>query len=230
MTRLECVIRIIPAVAGSTLTLGTRASPAPDHPRGRGEHRPRAFRTSRVFGSSPRSRGARRPPPPSRCRRRIIPAVAGSTKPKPEPTKEPTDHPRGRGEHRSVTRRSRLMSGSSPRSRGAPVHRHQRHHAHRIIPAVAGSTTPCGQRGRAEPDHPRGRGEHIIDSNDSGALHGSSPRSRGALPPPSQPLGKIRIIPAVAGSTPSAAGSGRSRTDHPRGRGEHPPAASHASR
>ena len=51
---------IIPAYAGSTLRLRDLRAQGQDHPRIRGEHRPRGFRSAPGPGSSPHTRGARR--------------------------------------------------------------------------------------------------------------------------------------------------------------------------
>ena len=74
-------VRIIPAYAGSTRKYQQDKAWRSDHPRIRGEHRMQVFTSRGVQGSSPHTRGARRPhfPAPGRCR--IIPAYAGSTHP-----------------------------------------------------------------------------------------------------------------------------------------------------
>ncbi len=111
--------RIIPACAGSTSRNAPRPRSAEDHPRVRGEHRVAATGSLPQPGSSPRARGARRPPrPPPRCCR-IIPACAGST---PCPwcrTTDQADHPRVRGEHGCGSPSWSTSAGSSPRARGA---------------------------------------------------------------------------------------------------------------
>jgi len=77
--RCRSLVGIIPACAGSTLR-GHLHHPCPrDHPRVRGEH---FHPFSHVFfreGSSPRARGAHRPPEPANSGTGIIPACAGST-------------------------------------------------------------------------------------------------------------------------------------------------------
>ena len=91
-----------------------------DHPRIRGEHRLRV--PERLFGngSSPHTRGALCLAPRNPCRRRIIPAYAGSTGLAGEPAPTFQDHPRIRGEHQCNN--NSLEEGT------------------RIIPAYAGST------------------------------------------------------------------------------------------
>ena len=70
---------IIPAYAGSTSGGFLMLSGVWDHPRIRGEHV--AYRLLMIVesGSSPHTRGARRPPASQSPERRIIPAYAGST-------------------------------------------------------------------------------------------------------------------------------------------------------
>ena len=114
------VTRIIPADAGSTVSLGLRPYRSEDHPRGCGEHRLRTYRLFADGGSSPRMRGARRSlHPMARCRR-IIPADAGSTEFFCCECGMFGDHPRGCGEHHDLYRHMGVQRGSSPRMRGAP--------------------------------------------------------------------------------------------------------------
>ena len=71
----------------------------------------------------------------------------------------------------------------------------------RIIPADAGSTRRPGTFGSIRRDHPRGCGEHHLQSSHIAYELGSSPRMRGALMDRYMPKDKMRIIPADAGST-----------------------------
>ena len=172
---------IIPAYAGSTATGPTAARTARDHPRIRGEHAIHRRRAACRDGSSPHTRGARVEDRPGLRRRRIIPAYAGST---------PLHRIRDYG-----------IVGSSPHTRGAPQRRSASVCRRRIIPAYAGSTSirrlrPCSPR-----DHPRIRGEHVVQMPVGLRVGGSSPHTRGA---PVQVDGADqvgRIIPAYAGST-----------------------------
>ena len=70
---------IIPAYAGSTLSLRGRRWGGSDHPRIRGEHRCPHATASATRGSSPHTRGALAGKLPGGRLRRIIPAYAGST-------------------------------------------------------------------------------------------------------------------------------------------------------
>ena len=49
----------------------------------------------------------------------------------------------------------------------------------RIIPALAGNTTPKTRSAKYTKDHPRSRGEYVLAPGLAHALGGSSPLSRG---------------------------------------------------
>ena len=195
--------RIIPAYAGSTGCFSFRGASSPDHPRIRGEHSWRMFSGTVTAGSSPHTRGARRPARHPDPRRGIIPAYAGSTAAGRWPPPTRTDHPRIRGEHRLAQATEDLAEGSSPHTRGAPCRRRSWR---------AWST-----------DHPRIRGEHFPTPGGTGPCQGSSPHTRGAHLGLDQPLGQAGIIPAYAGSTQAKPKGCDSNSDHPRIRGEHVP-------
>ena len=140
----------------------------------------------------------------------IIPACAGSTPSVQRSTSAFGDHPRVRGEHSSSFASFSSGRGSSPRARGAPPPGSGRTRTAGIIPACAGSTTPCWRAMALRGDHPRVRGEH----SDTPALSKF-----------------LRwIIPACAGSTKSMVMSPGRAWDHPRVRGEHIAAASPVGR
>ena len=110
---------IIPAYAGSTRQAPCRCPPRRDHPRVCGEHATICHALPHLTGSSPRMRGALRPPLADDVDGGIIPAYAGST-PRPRRwARRPRDHPRVCGEHRWRARFARAGAGSSPRMRGA---------------------------------------------------------------------------------------------------------------
>ena len=131
---------IIPAYAGSTRPWQSRSTPSKDHPRIRGEHTSVTRRRSCVLGSSPHTRGARRPPAPKSPEKRIIPAYAGSTSISLPPGSPGMDHPRIRGEHQRAPDRASPGPGSSPHTRGARPGFPARAPRAGIIPAYAGST------------------------------------------------------------------------------------------
>ena len=114
--------RIIPALAGNTSFW--------------------ALPWDATLGSSPLSRGIRRLRRPVPATGRIIPALAGNTGASTTPQPSPTDHPRSRGEYIAATAWGVTTPGSSPLSRGIPGRRPRRNRHLRIIPALAGNTSP----------------------------------------------------------------------------------------
>ena len=131
-----------------------------DHPRIRGEHSVVTDVACSSMGSSPHTRGARRRRPHPDEHRGIIPAYAGSTEGPHGLVESFEDHPRIRGEHASVANRMSPVEGSSPHTRGAPVHVFDDGVCGGIIPAYAGSTEANSLDGQTMADHPRIRGEH----------------------------------------------------------------------
>ncbi len=95
---------------------------------------------------------------------------------------------------------------------------------HGIIPAHAGSTPHAHAPGRAAWDHPRSRGEHLVDPHHVFSVQGSSPLTRGALAGVHHDCIGPGIIPAHAGSTNGSPSTSSRHWDHPRSRGEHPDA------
>ena len=173
-------------------------------------------------GSSPQVRGAlealRRP----RSLSGIIPAGAGSTRPRGPSQQCGRDHPRRCGEHRAFDGCVSQDAGSSPQVRGARFPARLTIDWRGIIPAGAGSTCRTFRYGNQRWDHPRRCGEHCNTCADGTSIKGSSPQVRGA---PFRPV-RIRsgrgIIPAGAGSTHQPSSSGPLGRDHPRRCGEHP--------
>ena len=195
--------RIIPADAGSTRLRQCCLAAARDHPRGCGEHLLMGTSPQQPQGSSPRMRGARPAIPRCRRRARIIPADAGSTRPRMRANRTGRDHPRGCGEHYPSQCHEDSLSGSSPRMRGALRHHGWRWTPRRIIPADAGSTILRPVSLQPGEDHPRGCGEHHSLVLVFRSSLGSSPRMRGAPTASMSSAPSSGIIPADAGSTAS---------------------------
>ena len=213
---------IIPAYAGSTSCTRIAARPGRDHPRVCGEHGGAVEATYDRMGSSPRMRGALRPPFSKSPSTGIIPAYAGSTRTVPCSRPPTGDHPRVCGEHSSESLRQRSQAGSSPRMRGALTLGGDEVCALGIIPAYAGSTSPPRAARGSGRDHPRVCGEHVFSAVPS-SLAGSSPRMRGAPGRGLHPGRPGGIIPAYAGSTCPAPRASAAARDHPRVCGEHSP-------
>ena len=110
--------RIIPALAGNTQQPGIRSFLIGDHPRSRGEYLHEAGRKFLSGGSSPLSRGIPGATSPPASATRIIPALAGNTRPSDAPDPVPEDHPRSRGEYYVFCFHDFSNHGSSPLSRG----------------------------------------------------------------------------------------------------------------
>ncbi len=131
---------LIPARAGSTCRRSRRRARCPAHPRSRGEHLEADVLRVEWQGSSPLARGARCERDPRVVAGRLIPARAGSTRPRPVPTQSAGAHPRSRGEHVASGSGRRQLAGSSPLARGALPHQRCRGHRGGLIPTRAGST------------------------------------------------------------------------------------------
>ena len=111
--------RLIPAHAGSTLSISALGKDARAHPRSRGEHSITSGLVVPPFGSSPLTRGARPSLRKHGVTPRLIPAHAGSTTNLRTVRRESEAHPRSRGEHTYRIRREEIHEGSSPLTRGA---------------------------------------------------------------------------------------------------------------
>src|SRR5690606_20626503 len=192
-----------------------------DHPRVRGEHMARKALTLAKVGPSPRARGAQDGGERRRQAPGTIPACAGSTYRVMGSALLGWDHPRVRGEHKSVAGAMTCRSGPSPRARGAQGDLGSTRRRAGTIPACAGSTAAWTPAGTGRRDHPRVRGEHTVAPVDVVAAGGPSPRARGAL---LEQLVRDQLagtIPACAGSTLQCPDSQMIAGDHPRVRGEH---------
>ena len=192
-----------------------------DHPRIRGEHMSAPASKSFGAGSSPHPRGTPAVVDSDGGGSRIIPASAGNTRNGSRTNKGKKDHPRIRGEHRSVKTNCKSRRGSSPHPRGTPLYGLSVERWLRIIPASAGNTWGAALLYRTVKDHPRIRGEHSKFCFISSSEMGSSPHPRGT-PFTCKDIGKFRgIIPASAGNTIHTSAHIYRLWDHPRIRGEH---------
>ena len=171
-------LRFIPACAGNTVLqvafVFAGSTRRGSSPRAR-EH------------GSPRARGTPRFPVFPCVIRRFIPACAGNTtKVKRQPSgRNPTVHPRVRGEHYRNFGTAACRCTVHPRVRGE----------HDQL------GTRQGSGGRA-PVHPRVRGEHISPVRRPRSAFGSSPRARGTRLLLSDPASLVRN-----GSSPRARGT-----------------------
>ena len=214
---------IIPALAGNTPRRPSLPGRSWDHPRSRGEYNGLAGIDSYRSGSSPLSRGILCMGAVHILCRRIIPALAGNTWVAESLARTWADHPRSRGEYYVDLRLHICRDGSSPLSRGIPFRNGTERGARRIIPALAGNTTPQEPHTSIPRDHPRSRGEYLCGGGPRPEMLGSSPLSRGIRVGSGCCLGGVGIIPALAGNTGWCYRGLPDRWDHPRSRGEYGP-------
>ena len=95
----DCRARITPACAGNTAEREIGKIIQRDHPRMRGEHSTRRWRSTGRYGSPPHARGTLARATAEICRLRITPACAGNTRSTGPARWTGSDHPRMRGEH-----------------------------------------------------------------------------------------------------------------------------------
>ena len=211
---------LIPAHAGKTGSPPRRFSACPAHPRSRGENTLIRADDKKFEGSSPLTRGKhQRAQGPERTRG-LIPAHAGKTTA--VASKETADraHPRSRGENRRHIQTHPGETGSSPLTRGKHLSARRCSRGVGLIPAHAGKTARCLDSGPARWAHPRSRGENTEADEDSRALWGSSPLTRGKHRVPPRVRRRRRLIPAHAGKTLTGMVADADAGAHPRSRGE----------
>ena len=134
--------RLIPAHAGKTWREDTTRSISWAHPRSRGENPPRPQILRPPAGSSPLTRGKRRPMSMTAQNVRLIPAHAGKTWNTLIIRSTMGAHPRSRGENRPMIAMCAVLLGSSPLTRGKQLQARNRVCVVGLIPAHAGKTLP----------------------------------------------------------------------------------------
>ena len=153
-------VRITPAYAGSTKILCMVLATIQDHPRLRGEYNQMIPILHAVLGSPLLTRGVLYAVFFQGGLRGIAPACAGSTHLRHISLLRFWDHPRLRGEYRTILRLIKRHVGSPPLARGILQSDIISLLEYGITPACAGSTFRCsGGLGFCE-DHPRLRGEY----------------------------------------------------------------------
>ena len=131
-------------------------------------------------------------------------------------------HPRSRGENEGITGTTPRWWGSSPLTRGKRMPVCVSDNRFRLIPAHAGKTPQSDAQHQSCSAHPRSRGENLDAPDRAINTNGSSPLTRGKLPPVPVGRGRAGLIPAHAGKTPPWLGVTSWCTAHPRSRGENP--------
>ena len=154
-------VGLIPAHAGKTSGRRSWLSRGGAHPRSRGENVVRPGATILEPGSSPLTRGKLH-----QLRHRfatvgLIPAHAGKTSIRCTTSGDIGAHPRSRGENHRLTSGLEDAGGSSPLTRGKPIHCPQTRPCPRLIPAHAGKTLTRPLMVAGMGAHPRSRGENI---------------------------------------------------------------------
>ena len=137
------VAGLIPARAGTTWARLPGRAHYRAHPRSRGDHAGAAGTSTLPPGSSPLARGPRCAVVDSTGSLGLIPARAGTTSSRPLSPSRPRAHPRSRGDHTPLTLASCALKGSSPLARGPRDSIMHFSRSHGLIPARAGTTSPC---------------------------------------------------------------------------------------
>ena len=133
-------IRITPAWAGKSSTLGAGTAPLKDHPRVGGEKVKRYTDAGMVPGSPPRGRGKDVKDKAGHLPAGITPAWAGKSIQSSGPLHTAGDHPRVGGEKRPDLPSCLLRQGSPPRGRGKVPLPLVEMRCLRITPAWAGKS------------------------------------------------------------------------------------------
>ena len=211
---------LIPAHAGKTEAGRWSACRCRAHPRSRGENDGQAAHHCVRAGSSPLTRGKRDVGQHVTFLSGLIPAHAGKTWTWPGRNPRPTAHPRSRGENCCMARLMFSAPGSSPLTRGKLLERFWNAMLRGLIPAHAGKTLVRTHVTMRESAHPRSRGENRETGRIRVRSLGSSPLTRGKLPPRSARGRRRGLIPAHAGKTCFRRSVWRRGPAHPRSRGE----------
>ena len=211
---------LIPAHAGKTSPPPSDRGTTWAHPRSRGENRSWVARSATSLGSSPLTRGKLGVIKIIKRMLGLIPAHAGKTKGKAIVSFDPGAHPRSRGENAVAAIRAPNVGGSSPLTRGKPIHHDGAQEEGRLIPAHAGKTGRSVSDRMGTAAHPRSRGENTWVAIGFGRATGSSPLTRGKLAHDTRTDLAAGLIPAHAGKTYRAIPGRSSGRAHPRSRGE----------
>ena len=223
------VLMLRSTVGASPLTQGKRHDP--DHhsastvlPRSHGENKQLLVAAASQRGSSPLTRGKRDRLRELRLELGLIPAYAGKTTRAPHSPSPRRAHPHSRGENGVDGDGERVVSGSSPLTRGKRREQAPGREQVGLIPAHAGKTASARPSDACPAAHPRSRGENLGLVIAIVGAPGSSPLTRGKPDDRDIPGLPAWLIPAHAGKTPPWSLSSRHGKAHPRSRGENPSA------
>ena len=151
---------LIPAHAGKTSFDGYECGLRGAHPRSRGENWLLVALRVGVEGSSPLTRGKRGEGEQGGPLAGLIPAHAGKTARLPHLARARRAHPRSRGENFTFGLSNRVVTGSSPLTRGKRGRASARSSLRGLIPAHAGKTSYAATIVACFAAHPRSRGEN----------------------------------------------------------------------
>ena len=192
---------ITPAYAGNTRWLWLHRGLSRDHPRLRGEHLFSFILLGLNMGSPPPTRGTQFMGLTKSQPYGITPAYAGNTIKDKLSEFGIRDHPRLRGEHRSIDHLKQTLQGSPPPTRGTPWSHCCGPAFSGITPAYAGNTGFETSYNALMRDHPRLRGEHRINLYSLDMDLGSPPPTRGTPDVRKSDIIEVGITPAYAGNT-----------------------------
>ena len=150
----------------------------------------------------------------------LIPAHAGKTLGGAHERASVRAHPRSRGENSIGGLGGGDRLGSSPLTRGKPIHGDSLHLVTGLIPAHAGKTPTPRLSPLCSWAHPRSRGENAYGLAPGGRTGGSSPLTRGKLLRRDNRRHVRGLIPAHAGKTIRHLVIHGHQRAHPRSRGE----------
>ena len=155
---------ITPACAGKSKNMQNFFCVPWDHPRLRGEKAGRRYYRSDGKGSPPLARGKGFWDKKPSFAERITPACAGKRQLAPAVVQYKRDHPRLRGEKWAGSSLRKTTEGSPPLARGKAASLCRQYSARGITPACAGKSPAPAVGAMLEKDHPRLRGEKLLDA------------------------------------------------------------------
>ena len=193
--------RLIPAHAGKTPARSLGPGLPWAHPRSRGENLTTKDASGRPLGSSPLTRGKLAQAATPALSGRLIPTHAGKTTFGLLLMAIFTAHPHSRGENEAHELLEALSQGSSPLTRGKPVHIWNIARAQGLIPTHAGKTYAGEDVIFAPRAHPHSRGENAGVAGRVANERGSSPLTRGKRGGRRKGQHVRGLIPTHAGKT-----------------------------
>ncbi len=200
-----------PACAGTAGAGRVRRSCRWDHPRVCGDHPCYHELLDEPGGPSPRARGPREITAHAGLGTGTTPACAGTTRRGSAAPPSGRDHPRVRGDHRTMAWMCGCQPGPPPRARGPRLPLGRQQGPAGTTPACAGTTSsPSTWTARPE-DHPRVRGDHVHRHRGVETVSGTTPACAGTTIP--------RAVMTVSSPGPPPRARGPRPRDGPRGAG-----------